>query len=170
MPIQKIPFFFMLMLVAAAQAGFAMPNAHTGDLCDQAARRAALSEGVPLDVLRAISRVETGRTVDGQFLPWPWTINVEGKGYWFTSESEAKTYVFKIFKAGARSFDVGCFQINYRWHGKGFRSIETMFDPDPNASCAERTRFYHCRADRICNQYRVQQGRGHHAGFRHGRA
>ncbi|NOD65488.1 transglycosylase SLT domain-containing protein [Ruegeria sp. HKCCD6109] len=145
-----------------------MPNAHTGDLCDQAARRAALSEGVPLDVLRAISRVETGRTLDGQFLPWPWTINVEGKGYWFPSESEAKTYVFKIFKAGARSFDVGCFQINYRWHGKGFRSLDAMFDPVENATYAARflkdlyaelgswpaaAGAYHSRTDSLAKAY-----------------
>nr|WP_253276924.1 transglycosylase SLT domain-containing protein [Ruegeria sp. 6PALISEP08] len=124
------------MLVTLAQAVFAAPNARIGHLCDQAARRAALSQGVPLDVLRAISRVETGRTLKGQFLPWPWTINVEGQGYWFKSEDAAKGYVFKIFKAGTRNFDVGCFQINYRWHGKAFRSIDAMFDPDENATYA----------------------------------
>ncbi|WP_298851477.1 transglycosylase SLT domain-containing protein [uncultured Ruegeria sp.] len=113
-----------------------MQDARTDDLCDQAARRAALSEGVPLNVLRAITRVETGRALDGRLQPWPWTINAEGQGYWFTSEVEAKTYVFKIFKAGTRSFDVGCFQINYRWHGKAFRSIDAMFDPDENATYA----------------------------------
>ncbi|NOE35577.1 transglycosylase SLT domain-containing protein [Ruegeria sp. HKCCD7318] len=138
MPIRKLSFFIMFLLGALAEAVFAAPNAHTRDLCDQAAQRAALSEGVPLDVLRAISRVETGRTLAGHFSPWPWTINAEGQGYWFTTEDEAKAHVFKIFKAGARSFDVGCFQINYRWHGKDFRSIDAGFDPDENASYAAR--------------------------------
>ncbi|WP_299900144.1 transglycosylase SLT domain-containing protein [uncultured Ruegeria sp.] len=138
MPNQKIPLVLMLLHVLLAQAGFAMPDAKAGDLCDQAARRAALSEGVPLDVLRAISRVETGRALDDRLQPWPWTINVNGQGYWFKSEVEAKAYVFKIFKTGKRSFDVGCFQINYRWHGKAFRSIDAMFDPDENATYAAR--------------------------------
>ncbi|WP_437181812.1 transglycosylase SLT domain-containing protein [Ruegeria atlantica] len=138
MPNQKFPLLLMLVHVLLAQAGFAMPDAETGDLCDHAARRAALSEGVPLDVLRAISRVETGRRLDGRLQPWPWTINVGGQGYWFKSEVEAKAYAFKIFKSGTRSFDVGCFQINYRWHGKAFRSIDAMFDPDENATYAAR--------------------------------
>ena len=100
-----------------------MSDARTAGTCDRAARRAASSEGVPLEVMQTIARVETGRAVDGSLQPWPWTINVEGKGFWFASELEAKTYVFNIFKAGKRSFDVGCFQINYRWHGRAFRSI-----------------------------------------------
>ncbi len=138
MPHCFVSIVFVLTLALIAQVGRAMPDARTGDICDQAARRAALSEGVPLDVLRAISRVETGRTHEGRLQPWPWTINVEGQGYWFTSELEAKTYVFRIFKAGKRSFDIGCFQINYRWHGKAFRSIDAMFDPQENATYAAR--------------------------------
>ncbi|WP_377191509.1 lytic transglycosylase domain-containing protein [Ruegeria meonggei] len=121
-----------------AQQGFAMPDARVVSICDAAAQHAASAEGVPLNVLRAIARVETGRARDGRLEPWPWTINVEGQGYWFTSEFEAKNYVFNIFKAGKRSFDIGCFQINYRWHGKAFRSIDAMFDPDENATYAAR--------------------------------
>ncbi|WP_170418290.1 transglycosylase SLT domain-containing protein [Ruegeria atlantica] len=125
-----------LAALLGAQPGFAMSDTGIARVCDHAAQRAALSEGVPLDVMRAIARVETGRALDGALHPWPWTINVEGKGIWFTSEFEAKSYVFNIFKAGKRSFDVGCFQINYRWHGKAFRSIDAMFDPDENATYA----------------------------------
>jgi soluble lytic murein transglycosylase-like protein len=39
---------------------------------------------------------------------------------------------------GARSYDVGCFQINYRWHGQHFASLDQMFDPDANAAYAAR--------------------------------
>ena len=40
--------------------------------------------------------------------------------------------------AGRRSFDVGCFQINYHWHGHNFPSLEAMFDPDTGADYAAR--------------------------------
>ncbi|WP_170761319.1 lytic transglycosylase domain-containing protein [Ruegeria lacuscaerulensis] len=132
--------FLALSFIAllAAQRGFALPDDRTAGICDTAAARAAQSEGVPLDVLRAIARVETGRIRDGRLEPWPWAINVEGQGYWFSSELEAKSYVFNIFRSGKRSFDIGCFQINYRWHGKAFRSIGAMFDPDENAAYAAR--------------------------------
>ncbi len=132
MPIQNLLIAALMFLAQAADA------ATTAALCDRAAQRAALAEDVPLDVLKAIARVETGRTQNGALEPWPWTVNREGQGYWFTSEVEAKSYVFDIFKSGVRSFDVGCFQINYRWHGKAFRSIDAMFDPDENATYAAR--------------------------------
>lgn len=107
-----------------------------GQTCDAAARRAAQETGVPLDVLMAITRTETGRTKGGVTQPWPWTVNMEGHGIWFETRAEAQAYVFHHFKNGARSFDVGCFQINYRWHGAGFASIEEMFDPASNARYA----------------------------------
>ena len=102
--------------------------------CDRAARAAAEANEVPLDILRAITRTETGRGT--ALRPWPWTVNMEGKGVWFNSADQAKAYVFRHFKRGARSFDIGCFQINYRWHGQSFNSIDEMFDPAANASYA----------------------------------
>lgn len=105
-------------------------------LCDRAARAAAGARDVPYDVLLAISRAETGRSVGKSLQPWPWTVNMEGQGKWFDTEDEARAYVFRHFKSGARSFDVGCFQINYKWHGAAFRSIDDMFDPMQNAHYA----------------------------------
>lgn len=102
-------------------------------ICDQAARYASEETGVPLSVLQAISLTETGRKSGGEMKSWPWTVNMEGKGVWFETEDDARSYVYKNYKRGARSFDVGCFQINYKWHGQEFASIEEMFDPNSNA-------------------------------------
>lgn len=107
-------------------------------LCEAAAAQAARESGVPLSVLRAISLTETGRRRGGGFKPWPWTVNMEGAGVWFDSEDEARADVFRHHQRGARSYDVGCFQINYRWHGQHFASIEEMFDPLVNARYAAR--------------------------------
>ncbi len=131
-------------LALIATMAFAMANkAHaarddsgTSDLCDRAASEAARSNGVPLNVLRAISRTESGRSTGSGLQPWPWTVNMEGTGRWFESLDDARSYVFQHFKNGARSFDVGCFQINYKWHGEAFRSIDDMFDPLLNARYA----------------------------------
>lgn len=102
-------------------------------LCDEAAYHASQRTGVPADVLRALTRTETGRSNKGEFNPWPWTVNMEGKGQWFSTRDEASAFAFLGFKDGARSFDVGCFQINYKWHGQAFASLEDMFDPQHNA-------------------------------------
>ncbi len=110
----------------------------TSQICDVSARFAARQVGVPLDVLRAVSRVETGRRSDGVLKPWPWTVNMEGLGKWFPDRLSARAFAMESFKAGARSFDIGCFQINYKWHGQAFRSIDEMFDPNSNAIYAAR--------------------------------
>jgi hypothetical protein len=90
--------------------------------CDRAAQAAAAYSGVPVEVLRAVTRTETGRTRDGAFGPWPWTVNHAGRGLWFDHHDEALSYLAAARRNGARNFDVGCFQINFHWHGHAFGS------------------------------------------------
>ncbi|WP_415405004.1 transglycosylase SLT domain-containing protein [Tateyamaria sp. SN3-11] len=113
-------------------------SATPDQVCDSAALAASEETKVPLDVLRTITRTETGLLRLGRLQPWPWTVNIEGEGHWFQTEAEAQAFVFEHFKRGIRSFDIGCFQINYRWHSQAFRSIEEMFDPAANAVYAAR--------------------------------
>ncbi|MBL3703976.1 transglycosylase SLT domain-containing protein [Sulfitobacter sp. BDSS02] len=107
-------------------------------ICDQAAAIAARAHQVPLDVMQAITRTETGRGGKDGLHPWPWTVNMEGAGRWFDNREQARAFAYKHFDRGARSFDVGCFQINYKWHGTAFRTIDEMFDPVLNAKYAAR--------------------------------
>ena len=116
----------------------ALATRQVASICESAAMVASRESGVPLDVLRAISLTETGRKRAGEFQPWPWTVNMEGTGKWFDDLQSAQAYIDRHFDRGARSFDVGCFQINYRWHGQAFSSIEEMFDPISNARYAAR--------------------------------
>ena len=113
-------------------------RAATSEICDLAARKAARETGVPIFVLQAITRTETGRGQAGKLTPWPWTVNMEGHGYWFDTESAAKNFVRRHLARGSSSFDVGCFQLNYKWHGSSFGSIDQMFDPFENAFYAAR--------------------------------
>lgn len=124
-------------LAGPGRSGASIPG-DPSHICDQVAHFAAEKTGVPLSVLKAISLTETGRKQGGRFRPWPWTINMEGAGHWFDSKEEARAYVDKEFARGARSFDIGCFQINYKWHGEEFASIDEMFDPMANALYAAR--------------------------------
>jgi hypothetical protein len=141
-----------------------------GQVCDAIAAHVSRESGVPLGVLQAITRTETGRRREGRVQPWPWTVNMEGRGVWFDTPDEARAYVFEHFKRGARSFDVGCFQINYRWHGQHFASIEEMFEPLANGRYAARflselhaelgnwsaaAGAYHSRTPTFANRYRA---------------
>ena len=120
-----------------------LPQAHASavtasEICDLAAQEAAQDSNVPLELLMAISRVETGRAQDGDLQPWPWAINQGGEGHWFDDADQAIAFASEQLAQGRENFDVGCFQINLRWHGENFGSIEDAFDPRHNAAYAAR--------------------------------
>lgn len=125
--------FTAALLALVALTGVARADAR---LCDAAAATAAQETGVPLPVLLAITRTETGRARNGRLEPWPWTVNMEGTGAWFDSPAAALAHVAQHRDRGARSFDIGCFQINHRWHGDAFASVDEMFEPLANARYA----------------------------------
>jgi hypothetical protein len=70
--------------------------------------------------------------------PWPWTLNFGGDGRWFATRAEAEAALAEGIAAGRRNIDVGCFQINLRWHGSAFPAPQAMFAPDANAGYAAR--------------------------------
>jgi hypothetical protein len=113
-------------------------------LCEAAARHAAEATGVPLSVLQAIALAESGRDTGGTQRPWPWTVNYGGAGFWYDSSEEAQLAVSERQALGTTNFDVGCFQLNHRWHAEGFDTLAEMFDPERNALYAAQflTRLY----------------------------
>jgi hypothetical protein len=129
----------VLVLFACALLAAVPAAANSGaELCERAIASGAAREGVPQSVLHAISLTETGRRDGGRLRPWPWAINREGKGHWFASRDEALAFAQASVAAGRLSFDVGCFQINYYWHGHNFPSLEAMFDQEVGARYAAR--------------------------------
>ena len=129
---------FLAFLHYAGTTTAASPGFHQLGACDAAAAEASHRTGVPLKILKAVTRTETGRSRNGQIAPWPWTINVEGKGFWLGSKSEATDFVQKSLNSGKTLVDVGCFQINIHWHGEQFLSVDDMLDPTRNAVYAAR--------------------------------
>lgn len=107
-------------------------------LCRNAALVAAEKHGIPPAVLLAITLTETGRSVQGRLEPWPWAINHAGDGAWHGTRAEALAAIEDLTAKGLRNFDVGCFQLNHRWHAAGFTSAEDMIDPARNADYAAR--------------------------------
>ena len=117
---------------AAAQGG--------GALCRAAIAQAEREGGLPPRLLQAIGRVESGRrdAGTGQYAPWPWTINAEGRGSFFPDKAAAIAAVRALQAEGVRSIDVGCMQVNLRHHPDAFASLEAAFDPLTNARYAAR--------------------------------
>ncbi|MHA6266145.1 transglycosylase SLT domain-containing protein [Aliiroseovarius sp. CAU 1755] len=134
----RIALALMPMIIFIAKLTAAHASTFQTAACYDAAYLAAAETGVPVSVLKTITLVETGRKQTAALQPWPWTVNMEGTGVWFDTFEEAESYVQTHLSRGAESFDVGCFQINYKWHRQHFTSISEMFDPLPNARYAAR--------------------------------
>lgn len=114
----------LVCLLLAPSPGKAGP-----ELCENAARQAARESGVPVDVLLAIALTETGRLRDGIMRPWPWAANLDGQGHWFDTPAHALAFAESALAAGRTGFDLGCFQINWHWHGAHFASPRALLEP-----------------------------------------
>ena len=138
-------------------------------ICQNAAVQAADRHGIPREVLVAITLVETGTNRGGAYGAWPWTVNVAGKGFWLDSRAAALLQAQRALARGQPSFDVGCFQLNYKWHGQHFASIDHMFEPGPSGDYAARflkslyaetgdwikaAGYYHSRTQKHAVRYR----------------
>lgn len=113
-------------------------QASEASLCRLAAQNASARTGVPQDVLLAITLAETGRSIGGKAQAWPWAMNTGGESHWFSTADELYSAAESRLSAGATNIDLGCFQLNYRWHSAGFPSLQAMIDPDLNALYAAR--------------------------------
>ena len=120
---------------ALAQAGKALGSLE--NICLSEARRAEAQHGIPSGLLQSITRVEAGRkTVTGEFMPWAWTLNDAGEGLFFDSREAAMRHLEAAVAAPSHSVDVGCMQVNTKWHMEGFHKLSDMLDPVQNANYA----------------------------------
>jgi len=151
------------------RAGAADPWA----LCADHATAAARQSGLPHHLLGAIAKVESGRwnAAEGAVIAWPWTVTAEGRGRYLPSRAAALAEVRALRARGLRNIDVGCLQVNLRYHPKAFASLEDAFDPAGNAAYAAgylaRLRRetgawttaigrYHSRTPRLSGPYRLK--------------
>ncbi|HWL58717.1 MAG TPA: hypothetical protein VNQ78_18855, partial [Paracoccus sp. (in: a-proteobacteria)] len=125
----------LILLLLTSGRLHALPAA---EVCEWAALKAAEEAGIPPEILGALTLTETGRRLDGVVRPWAWSANAEGEGTWFDDPESAVAFAEDRVAAGRPNIDIGCFQINYRWHGENFRSVAQMFDPLENARYAAR--------------------------------
>lgn len=157
--------------VSLIQPALGLASRDDATLCETAARDASDQTGVPLAVLRAISLAETGRETAAGFQPWPWAMNRAGAGSWYGSRQEVAQAAEAELASGRRNFDLGCFQLNHRWHADAFSSIDAMLDPEQNALYAAQflarlfaesqdwpsaAAAYHSRTPEYAERYRAR--------------
>lgn len=115
-------------------SGGASALASEMNACERELVRAAAIHNVPIGMLYAVGLSESGRGGTLQ----PYALNIDGKAAYEPSR-DAALRAFRAAKLnGAKLIDVGCMQINHRYHGEGFDTLEDMFDPEKNVTYAAR--------------------------------
>ena len=163
-----------LMLLPATAGAVASATGSPPALCVDAARAAAARYDIPARMMLAITLVETRRQVSGVSGPWPWTLNIEGEGFWYETRAGALARAQREIAGGRLSVDLGCFQLNYRWHGENFETLDDMLEPSIAADYAARflrrlfdetgdwmraAGLYHSRTPELARRYRGLVGR-----------
>ncbi|BFI52577.1 lytic transglycosylase [Yersinia pseudotuberculosis] len=100
-------------------------------------REIAAEARVPAAFLYSLALVESSRRFKGGERPWPWTINVAGKGYRYETREEAWHALLRFVRqAPLKRIDVGIAQVNLGWNGHLFPSFYDVFDPNTNLRVA----------------------------------
>tara|TARA_R110000868_G_scaffold4303_3_gene27361 strand:- start:4124 stop:5119 length:996 start_codon:yes stop_codon:yes gene_type:complete len=136
--------------VPAAKVAMAETPLSVWSFCERATVATEMAQRLPRAILFSVAMVESGRynKATKKTRPWPWTINAEGQSFYFKTKREAVAAARQLMKDGVRSFDVGCMQINMRYHPNAFTDLEAAFDPIINvAYSAEFLKRLHSKSN-----------------------
>ena len=133
-------FFFIISLSGIIGVRSQSLNSYQDTLqCEYLAKEAEVRYGLPENILLSISRVETGYLkVDGVRRAWPWTLNAGGDSAYFRTKDAALKSLEKRVKQGVTNIDIGCMQLNFRWHKKFFKNLSDMMSPEKNVDYGAR--------------------------------
>ena len=106
------------------------------ELCQIAVDKAEKNYQIKSNLLQTIASVESGRwnAQAGKRVAWPWTVHANGKGRYYKSKAEAIAAVKDMQQRGITNIDVGCMQINLKYHGEAFANLDEAFDPEKNVA------------------------------------
>lgn len=123
----------LLLSAASSVASTSLQNVPPGY------QKVALQHGVPAESLYSLALAESSRQLPHGTRPWPWTINVAGKGYRYDSRQAAWQALQQFMKIHPlKRIDVGIAQVNLGWNGHRFNSTWDAFDPYTNLNAAAR--------------------------------
>lgn len=67
---------------------------------------------------------------------WPWTLNIKGKGYYFSTKEKAYKAIIAARKQGIESIDIGLMQVNWHWNKDKLKTPWQALDPKYNITVA----------------------------------
>jgi len=102
----------------------------------------ATKHGVPVEVFFSVIKTESGRTFSGRYLPWPWTLNVNHKAYYYDNKRAAVLALQGFLQNPKNKIAVGLGQIYLPAHGKKFPNPLALLDPHVNLNFAAQLLKY----------------------------
>lgn len=137
LPIEKIITAVITAVIITLIVQTQPSHANDKVVCEQIGREVEVKHKLPKHILTSISLVEAGRRHnDGSVKSWPWSLNHAGKSVFFERKAQALDYLEKNITSEFKNIDVGCMQINVRWHRENFESLDEMIDPQKNIEYA----------------------------------
>ena len=135
MKLFKPSILFTLIFLSSINKTFA-DDIKKLNLCEKIIKNIELQTDIPKGLLLGIGKAEAIRKLNNKYIIWPWTINHAGKSLFFDTKKQMTNYVFKNLQKDDLNIDVGCMQINIKWHKNNFKKIADMFEVSPNISYA----------------------------------
>ncbi|MCX8984259.1 transglycosylase SLT domain-containing protein [Citrobacter portucalensis] len=123
--------YLTLILLLPALSCRAVPPIPTGY------QRVAHQAHIPAELLYAVALTESGTRLSRDVHPWPWTLNVEGRAYLYTTRLQACSALKQFLRTrDPRRIDAGLGQINIGWNGQFFTTPCDALDPYLNLQIA----------------------------------
>jgi hypothetical protein len=85
---------------------------------------------IPKGLLLAVAKTESNLEA--------YALNISGRSHFFKDKDTALKTIRCALDEGITNIDIGAAQINYKWHGHKFSSIEDMLSPEVNIKYAAK--------------------------------
>jgi hypothetical protein len=112
----------------------------TNQVCKYYAEYNEAKFKLPYGYLQAIILKESGKTDNKskKFYAHPWTISLNfpqgNKAFYLKDRTTAEKKLKELLSKGYKNIDIGCGQINYKWHVHNKLDLDKIFDPKYNLS------------------------------------
>jgi len=127
--VNRVAVYVIFLLLLGVAPGISSDN----NICEKIAEQIEKTRNLPANILTSIATVEAGRRrSNGTVAPWPWSLNHAGNSLFFDTKLDAVKYLKKNITESFKNIDVGCMQVNVKWHFRHFDSFEDMLDPHKN--------------------------------------
>lgn len=102
---------------------------------------------IPIDILYALALMESGKTIDGEFIPHPYAIAVgkdesigqmQHEGFYPASKKEAVSLLAQLLADGHTNIGIGMMQINIKANPGIVEDITTLLDPVTNFTASAK--------------------------------